>query len=152
MAFCCQPSMTGTPSRRCSTGRVLPTTTRRWISSLASRPLRPDIHELQELHTCAGVLAERARHAAGNHRHATLVYTPRGHALVSCVDNDTNTAWFEHIVDAVGDLGCQFLLYLEAPGITLDHSCQLADPNYLVGRQITDVRPPDDGRHVVLAV
>src|SRR5262245_36013766 len=99
----------------------------------------PDIDELQEFRPRAGILPERARHSAGHHRYATLVYASGRHAFMDCIHNDTDTARLEHVIDAVGDLGCQLLLNLESPGIALDDPCELADTHHLVGRQIADV-------------
>src|SRR3569833_382114 len=113
---------------------------------------RPYIHELQKLHTGAGVLAERPGHPAGHHRNTALVDTACGHALVSCVNHDSHPTRLEHIVDAVRDLRGQLFLDLKTTRVAFDDTRELADPNFLVGRQVADVRAADDRGHVMLSM
>ena len=60
--------------------------------------------------------------------------------------------WLKRAIQGVSDLRCNSLLNLQTPGIGLDDPCQLGDTDDSVARQIADMGPPDDRRHVVLAV
>jgi hypothetical protein len=73
----------------------------------------------EKLAPSRGIGAKAAEHAARHHTHSRLVHAARGHALVCGVDNDANPAWLQHLLDRVGDLGGQLLLYLQAAGIGL---------------------------------
>jgi hypothetical protein len=68
------------------------------------------------------------------------------------VDDDADTLRLQHGFDALCDLGRQLLLHLESTGEGIHDPCQLADPDDLVVRQITDVCLADDGRHMVFAM
>src|SRR6185312_13307293 len=117
-----------------------------------SVPEAVDADELQEFHPRARVVAEHAKHLAGDHGHATLVHAARGHALVRGVDDDGDAGRLQVVLDALRDLRGQRLLHLQALGIGLDDTRQLADADHAVRRQVTDVGAADDGRQVVLAV
>src|ERR1700733_12394426 len=97
----------------------------RWSSASLNRPRAADIDELQELRAGARVAAENADHAAGHHRHATLVNAARGHALVLRVNDHAHAARLEHLINAGGDLCGEFFLYLETPGVAIHHARQL---------------------------
>jgi hypothetical protein len=111
-----------------------------------------DADETQEFAAGAGIAAEAAGHAAGHHRDIALVHAAGGHALVHRVHHHSRPARLEHLGDAVGDLRGELFLHLKAPRITVDHPCQLADADDLIGRQVADVHAPDDRRHVMLAM
>src|SRR5262245_30955522 len=111
-----------------------------------------DLDEREELAAGPGIAAEGAEHLAGDHRHAALVHATGGHAFVDRLDHDADPTRLQHRVDALGDFRGHLLLDLEAAGIRVDDARELADADDLAGRQITDVRPADDRRHVVLAV
>ena len=68
------------------------------------------------------------------------------------VHHHADPARLEHRGDAVGDLRGELLLHLQAPRIAVDHARELADADHLVGGQVADMHPSDDGRHVVLTV
>src|SRR5688500_19873972 len=101
--------------------------------------------EAQELGVGVGVFAESSDHLAGDHGHAALVYSARGHALMGGIDHHTHPARSEYLIDAACDLRGELFLHLEASCITVHDACQLADADDLVGGQVADVRPTDDG-------
>src|SRR5688572_7344893 len=111
-----------------------------------------NINELQELRAGPRVFAEGAHHPAGDHRNGALVNTAGRHALMDSIYDHTHAARLQHLVDTGRDLRRELLLHLEPPRVTVDHARELADSDYLVGRQIPNVHSPDDRRHVVLAM
>src|SRR5690606_4721691 len=110
------------------------------------------VNEAQKLCSRACIVAEGAQHFACDHRNAALVHAASGHALMDGVDDDADTTWLENFVDAVSDLSGELLLDLEPSRVAVYHASKLADAHHLVGRQIANVRPTDDRRHVMLAM
>src|SRR5271166_769530 len=110
-----------------------------------------DVDEAQEFRASAGIVSKCAEHFARHHRYPALVYAARRHALMNGVDDDAYAARLQHVVDACGDLRGELLLDLEAARIAFDHAREFADSDDAVGRQVADVRPSDDGRHVMFA-
>src|SRR6202007_107615 len=108
--------------------------------------------ETQELRAGARIAAEGPGHAARHHGDAAFVHAAGRHALVHRVHDHADTPWPQHLGDAVGDLRGEVLLHLDPPGVALHHAHQLADADDLVGGQVADVHPTDDGRHVMLAM
>src|SRR5205085_8433035 len=58
--------------------------------------------------------------------------------------------WFEDVVDRVGDLRGQTLLYLQTAGEHLDHTRQLAQADDFLARQVGDVGASEERQQVVL--
>ena len=100
----------------------------------------------------AGMVPERAQHAAGDHGHAGAVHAARAHALVTGLQDHRDAVRLQHVVDGVGDLRSQALLDLQPARVHVHHPGQLADPHHATARQVGDVGAADDRHHVVLAV
>jgi len=106
----------------------------------------------QELGASARIGPEMAEQLARDHRDAVLAHATRRHALVRAFHDDTDALRFEHVLNAVRDLGRHGLLHLEPAGKGLDDACELAYPDDFAIGQIADMDLADDRRHVVLAV
>jgi hypothetical protein len=68
------------------------------------------------------------------------------------VDHHRNATRLQHLLQGVGDLRSHLLLDLQALGIAIEQPRQLADPDHAVMRQIGDMRAPDDGSDMMLAM
>jgi hypothetical protein len=97
-------------------------------------------------------VAEAAQHAAGNQVRTGLVYAAGGHAVMCCLDDYANTLRLEDIVDGVGDLRRHLFLDLQALGIDIYHPGQLGNADHAAIWNMGHPGPPDDRRHVVLAM
>src|SRR5688572_5769083 len=137
-------SITIVPAPR--TGRLRAMRCFLWLLPVA------DFDKGEELAAGPRIAAEGAEHVAGDHRDAALVDASRCHAFVHGLDHDADAARFQHRVDAGGDLCSHLLLHLEPTRIGIDYPRQLADPDHLVGGQVTHMGAADDRRHVMLAV
>ena len=80
------------------------------------------------------------------------MHAARGHTLVSRFNDDGYTFGAKDIIDGVGDLYRQFLLDLESFTEGIDDTGQLTNAYNAPIRQVCDVRPADDGNHVVLTI
>src|SRR5579871_4324952 len=106
----------------------------------------------QELLPRLGPVTKGSKHAACNHRGFRLVYTSTGHASMGSLNDNGDASRLEHTIQGIGDLRRHSLLNLHASRVDLDDPGQFGDAdNPLVG-QVAEMRPPDDRRHVVLAV
>src|SRR5215471_4552993 len=123
------------------------------ISSYLSGPHRSSqIDGRQEFVPCFRLIAKHAQHAARHHRGVALGYAPAGHAAVGAFDNDRDTQGLEDPLQGIGNLCRDPLLNLKPLGIDLDEPRQLGNPDHPVVRDIADMRPPDDRRHMVFAM
>ena len=99
-----------------------------------------------------GVVAENAEHAARHHGDAGLVDAARRHALVRRFGDDGNAVRLKHLIETGRDLGGHLLLDLQPPRIDLDQPRQFGNADHAIARQIADMHPPDDRRHVMFAM
>jgi hypothetical protein len=76
----------------------------------------------------------------------------RSAALVRRLADDGHAARLQDLLQRVGDLRRQLLLDLQAMGIGIDHTGELADADHALVRQVADMNPADDRHHVMLAV
>jgi len=75
-----------------------------------------------------------------------------GHACMRPLDHDGHALRRQHAVPVIGDLGRHPLLDLKPLGVALDEPRELRNADDPIVRQIADVHPADDRRHVVLAM
>ncbi len=85
-------------------------------------------------------------------RRARLLDAAAGHAAMAGLDDDGDAKRMEHGLDRVGDLRRHPFLDLQPPGVDLDQPGQLGDADHALARQVGNMRPAEDGRHVVLAM
>jgi hypothetical protein len=80
------------------------------------------------------------------------VFTPRM-VMQLCSETITHAdaLGLQDVLDSLGDLGGKLLLDLQPPRKAMDHPRQLRNPDHPVVRQVSHVRLPEKGQHVVLA-
>ena len=74
-----------------------------------------------------------------------------GHAIVRCPNEHAHAARFKHIVDGVGNLSCEFFLDLQTFGKCFNNPGEFADAYHAPIGHVTNPRPSQDRRHVMLA-
>src|SRR6185312_831757 len=97
------------------------------------------------------LVLELAAQITRDHADAWRAHATAGHAAMAGPHRYCDAAWLQHAVNAVGDLGGQPLLYLQAPPERFDHPRELGDADHALVRQVGNVDGPGDGRHVMLA-
>src|SRR5262249_8615206 len=98
------------------------------------------------------IRTKHTKHTACHHGHIRPVHSSRCHTFVSTFDDDTNPGGLENAVEAGGDLGGHFFLDLHSLGINVNQSHKLRNADDAFARQVADVNPADDRRHVMLAM
>src|SRR5438552_961381 len=97
------------------------------------------------------MIAQAADHAAGDKVRLGLVDAAARHAVVRRPDQNANPARLQHLFDDIGDLCREPLLELQAPGINLNYSRELADADHTAIGNVSHPCAADNGRQVVLA-
>jgi len=100
----------------------------------------------------ARIGSEVPKQLTRDHRDAVLTHTTRCHAMMRCLDDHADAFRLEHILNAMGDLCGHGFLYLQAARECLDNTGEFADADNVAIRQVANVGPADDRRHVVLAM
>src|SRR4051794_24790668 len=106
----------------------------------------------QEFLAGQGIVAKTSQHPAGDEVGAGLVYAAGGHAVMHSLDNHADALRLENVVDRVGDLRGHLFLDLQAPGVDVHHAGQLGDADHAAVWNVSNPGPPDDRRHVMLAM
>src|SRR5947209_10448009 len=117
---------------------------------------RNSLGPVDEVHRLAARglrLAKQAPHRRGDRERSRLPHPSHRHAQVLGLDDDKDAPRFQRVVDLVGDLGGEPLLYLRASCVGLDEPDQLRqarDAPVLVG-DVGDMCLAEERREVVLA-
>src|SRR3569623_3269406 len=116
----------------------------------ARHSLTPD--QLHELHARAGVGLETAAHRAAQGRAVLLLASAHHHAKVPGLYHHADAARFQNLHQTVGDLRSPALLHLQPAREDVDDARDLAKPDDLAVRHITDMHPPEEWQHVMFAL
>src|SRR5215469_1735104 len=85
------------------------------------------------------------------HHSTRHVHAAQGHAAVLSLDDNTDAAGLQDVLDRTRDLSRQLLLNLEPASEALDDASELGNAYDASLRQVADMRPPNDRQHVMLA-
>ena len=105
----------------------------------------------EELGAGGGVVAELAVQRRGDRCGAGGADAANGHAQVLGLDDDTDAARRDLLLEPVGDLLGQPFLHLGAAGEQLDHPGQLGQAEDPLPGQVADMGDADERQQVVLA-
>src|SRR5262249_55203857 len=107
--------------------------------------------QAEELLSRAGVRPEDPAEGAGNGPGILFLDAPHHHTEVFGFDDHAYAARSKNLFHRGRDLLGQPLLHLEPPGKYIDYSRQLGQPHDPAVRDVGDMGPPEERKHVVLA-
>src|SRR6476620_11087274 len=111
----------------------------------------PHFHQLQELHSCTRVVAERAEHRAGDRKRILLFHPTHRHAQMGPLAHDGHSERIDLFANGFRDLVRHPLLDLEPPREDVDEPRNLAEADDALAWDIGNVALAEKGKQMVLA-
>ncbi len=110
------------------------------------------LQQSKKLGTKRRAAAELASYGGRNRFAARLLHAARAHAQMLALHDDHNAMRRKLLVNDIRDLRCDSLLHLQPAGNRLYETGKLAESRYFAARDITDMRFPEEWRHMMLAL
>jgi hypothetical protein len=98
-----------------------------------------------------GIGAQRSAHRLGGHDDARLACAARGEAEVFGADQHANACWREGVVQCVGDLRSEALLYLQSSRKRVNEARDLREANDATARHVANGGDAREREEVVFA-
>src|SRR3990167_980457 len=89
-------------------------------------------HQLEHFLATALIAAEDTHDPAGDHVDPRRAHAARGHAGMARLDHHGHAARLEVVPDALGDLGGELFLDLQAAGEAVEHARELGNPHDVI--------------------